>query len=277
MLDSEIIIIFIGAFGLIAGSFVNALIWRVREQSKHTSSKDLSIINGRSICPNCKHKLASIDLIPVISWLSLRGKCRYCHKSISSQYPLVELAMAILFILSYAFWPQPVSGIEAVEFAIWLVLLTGLFALFIYDLKWQILPSRILYPLLAIAALLALINIINSGEPFTALVSLFFSVLIGGGLFFVIYQVSGGKWIGGGDVRLGWLLGLIAGTPAKSVLVIFLAAILGSLLSIPLLATKRLKRTSTLPFGPFLITGLILVEFFGTQIVNWYFNLLVKY
>ena len=161
MLNSEIIVIFIGAFGLIAGSFINALVWRIREQSIHTNSKDLSIVNGRSICPNCKHKLAAIDLIPVFSWLSLRGKCRYCHKSISPQYLIVELITAAAFILSYAFWPQPVSGIEAVEFAIWLVLLSGLVALFIYDLKWRILPNRILYPLLSIAAILAFINIIN--------------------------------------------------------------------------------------------------------------------
>src|SRR3989344_6490262 len=117
--------------GLAFGSFVNALVWRLHEQeerakskeqrrkkgkakntaklSSHTSvlsSKDLSILKGRSMCPSCKHGLAAKDLVPVLSWLTLRGKCRYCHKPISIQYPLVELITATLFVISYLLWPD---------------------------------------------------------------------------------------------------------------------------------------------------------------------------
>ncbi len=82
------------------------------------------------MCPHCKHRLVAIDLVPVLSWLTLGGKCRYCHKSISVQYPLVELATALLFVASYIWWPVPVSGVQIAIFALWLVLLVGLLALF---------------------------------------------------------------------------------------------------------------------------------------------------
>jgi len=96
------------------------------------------------------------------------------------------------------------------------------------------------------------------------------AVLVGGGLFYILFQVSDGKWIGGGDVRLGWLLGLIIGTPARSLLFIFLAAIGGSLVTAPGLATGKLNRTSVIPFGPLLIAGAIVVQLFGGDILHWY-------
>ncbi len=103
-----------------------------------------------------------------------------------------------------------------------------------------------------------------------ALLETVLAVAVGGGIFYVLFQVSSGKWIGGGDVKLGWLLGLTVATPARSMLFIFIAALLGSLASLPLLATKRLQRNSTIPFGPFLIIGAIIVQLFGHTILLWY-------
>ena len=94
--------------------------------------------------------------------------------------------------------------------------------------------------------------------------------MVGGGLFYVLFQVSKGKWIGGGDVKLGWVLGLFLATPGRSFLMIFLAATLGSLVSLPLLAGKRLHKNSVLPFGPFLIIAAIIVQLFGHSILHWY-------
>jgi prepilin signal peptidase PulO-like enzyme (type II secretory pathway) len=125
-------------------------------------------------------------------------------------------------------------------------------------------------PLSGIALAEALVSIITADKPFTALLSTVTAVIVGGGIFYILYQVSEGKWIGGGDVKLGWLLGLVVGTPAKSLLVIFIAAFLGSFVSLPLLASKRLSRTSTIPFGPFLIIGAIIVQLFGHAIILWY-------
>jgi leader peptidase (prepilin peptidase)/N-methyltransferase len=256
--------------GLILGSFVNALVWRVREQEKHPKNKKLSVLNGRSMCPHCKHELAAKDLAPVVSWLWLRGKCRYCGKPISKQYPVVEALTGFVFVASYIWWPHDFRGLQTTIFVFWLVFVTGLMALLVYDYKWMILPNRIIYPLSYIGAALAILNVIAADHTGIAILNTFFAILIGGGLFYGLFQLSGGKWIGGGDVKLGWLLGLVLATPARSLLMIFTASLMGSLMSIPLLFSKKLKRTSTIPFGPFLIIAAILVQLFGQSIINWY-------
>lgn len=248
--------------GLCLGSFVNAFVWRTREK--------LSITRGRSMCPHCKHTLAAKDLVPVLSWLSLGGKCRYCSKPISAQYPLVELLTAMLFVASYIWWPNILTGPQTAIFVLWLMLLTGLMALAVYDLRWFLLPNRILSPLAIIAGVQALVAVLSSNQPSTALLNVILGFIIGGGLFYVLFQASNGKWIGGGDVKLGALLGVIVGTPGRTILFIFLGSLLGSLVSVPLLATGRMNRTSALPFGPFLITGAIITVLFGGDILQWY-------
>jgi leader peptidase (prepilin peptidase)/N-methyltransferase len=264
--------------GLALGSFVNALVWRIHEQEAEQGKEKpdkkylnkLSVARGRSMCPACQHELAGRDLVPLFSWLSLKGRCRYCGRPISAQYPLLELVTAPLFVASYLWWPAAFSAVQTAVFGLWLALLSGLLALLVYDLRWKLLPNRIIYPLGLVAGVMALINILTVSRPLTAMLNLVLAVAVGGGLFYLIFQVSGGKWIGGGDVKLGWLLGLVAGTPARSVLFIFLAALLGSAVSLPLLVSHRLKRTSTIPFGPFLIIGLIIVQLFGASILHWY-------
>lgn len=265
------IIAVLAVLGLCLGSFVNALVWRLSEQAKTKKpSKELSILHGRSMCPQCRHTLKALDLLPLLSWLALRGKCRYCGQPISAQYPLVEAATALLFIGSYTWWPNPVHGVQVALLGLWLVILTGLMALVVYDLRWMLLPNRIMRPLSYLAVIYACLEVIAADKPGTALLNTVLAVAVGGGIFYILYQLSGGKWIGGGDVKLGWLLGLIAGTPGRSLLFIFIAAMLGSLVSLPLLAVKRLKRSSTIPFGPFLIVGVVVVQLFGHSILDWY-------
>jgi len=265
------IIVLLAILGLIAGSFINALVWRLHEQSDGSEKTvDLSILKGRSVCPNCHHKLAAKDLLPVISWLLLRGKCRYCGKPISSQYPVVELITAALFVASYVWWPHDLDNSQKFLLAVWLVALVGLIALAVYDLKWKLLPNRLIYPLSVVAGLYALVSVVTADSPLKTLLEVILAVVIGGGFFYVLFQLSDGKWIGGGDVKLGWLLGLIVGTPGGSVLFIFIGALAGSLVSLPLMATKRLKRTSTVPFGPFLILGAMVAQLFGASILAWY-------
>lgn len=265
-------------YGIALGSFVNALVWRVYAQSKESAKKKpsakqlerLSISKGRSMCPHCKHELGAKDLVPVLSWVSLKGKCRYCKTPISRQYPLVELATGALFTASYYWWPQPLHGLEVVSFVLWLLLLVGFMALIVYDLRWMLLPDRIVIPLSVLAALLAIVNVVNAQKPHSAFIGVVLAVVVGGGLFYALYQLSAGKWIGGGDVKLGWLLGLSVGTPAKALLFIFLAALLGSLMSVPLLFAHRIKAKSVIPFGPFLIIGAVVTQLFGASIIHWY-------
>ncbi|HVV25455.1 MAG TPA: prepilin peptidase [Candidatus Saccharimonadales bacterium] len=280
------IIVILAVVGLCLGSFVNALVWRVHEQAEQAKTKKkpdkayakrLSIATGKSMCPHCHHELVAKDLVPLLSWLSLGGKCRYCGRPIAKQYPLVELATALLFIASYVWWPAALHGFEIGVFVWWLILLVGLMALTVYDLRWFLLPNRILYPAGVAAFVMMLISIINADSPLKALLNAVLAVAIGGGIFYALFQFSEGKWIGGGDVKLGWLLGLVAGTPGRSVLFIFLASFLGTLVSLSLLKSQRLSKNSLIPFGPFLIAGLIITQLFGADILHWYQHTVIHY
>lgn len=251
--------------GLVAGSFVNAFVWRLHEH------KDW--INGRSECIYCHHPLGVLDLIPVISWLVLKGKCRYCHRAISIQYPIVEMITAVLFVMSYLFWPSTIKGWETAIFTLWLIIATGIVALAIYDLRWMLLPSKIIYSLLVTSSVMALIAILMSNHKLSVFLGYILGSLVGGGFFYVIYQISKGKWIGGGDVRLGFLVGLLAATPARSFLLLFIASLIGAVLTLSLIALKRLKRTSLIPFGPFLITATFIVQLAGQPIIHLYSHL----
>jgi prepilin signal peptidase PulO-like enzyme (type II secretory pathway) len=260
--------------GLALGSFVNALVWRVHEQAKHGKKKadpGLSILHGRSMCPDCRHQLGFWDLLPVVSWLTLAGKCRYCRKPISWQYPLVELSTAVLFGFSYLFWPYGWQVIGVFQFAIWLLMLTGFMALSVYDLRWQILPTRIIYPLTGLAALQTLVLTVYAMDV-QVVVGALLGVLCLGGLFYAMFQVSDGKWIGGGDVRLGVTLGLLVGGPAQAILLLFLASLTGTIVSLPLLASNKSRLRRKVAFGPFLIVAAVVVYLFGTSIVSWYKN-----
>jgi prepilin signal peptidase PulO-like enzyme (type II secretory pathway) len=266
--------------GLCAGSFVNALVWRLHEQAKPkkkraASDHDLSVSRGRSMCPNCKHQLAAHDLIPVISWLSLKGKCRYCKKPISWQYPLVELLTSGLFVWSYLAWPLGFGVEGSLQLGFWLVFMTGFMALAIYDLRWMLLPDKIVYPLTALAGLLVLAQVFIFGGGLELLLNVAASVAIAGGIFYALFQISKGTWIGGGDVKLGLLIGLILGRPALSMGMLFLASVLGCLYALPLLNNKKLQKTSRIPFGPFLMLATIVLMIYGPSILVWYRSLLI--
>ncbi|MGZ6004595.1 MAG: prepilin peptidase [Candidatus Saccharimonadales bacterium] len=252
--------------GLCAGSFVNAFVWRLHKR------KDW--VNERSVCVHCGHQLAANDLIPVLSWLWLRGKCRYCHKPISAQYPLVELLMTALFAGSYAYWPLIFNHRGTTLFVFWLIFLVAFVALAIYDLRWFLLPDKIVFPVIGLAVLQAVVLIIF-GPPLKEILAIFFATLIGGGVFYVIFQLSQGKWIGGGDVKLGFLLGLVLADGGLMVLTIFLASLLGSLVTIPLIITGRADKKTRIPFGPFLIMAAIIARLFGAAIIHWYHHSLL--
>jgi prepilin signal peptidase PulO-like enzyme (type II secretory pathway) len=273
MLMVVVTYILLAWFGLAFGSFVNALVWRLHEQStrKKSKKKDLSIINGRSVCPHCRHQLAWYDLLPVVSWLWLRGKCRYCKKPISAQYPAVELALALVFTFSYAFWPADVTGWQWALFAAWLLSAVGLMALLVYDMRWMLLPNKIIYPTLLVATVGRLIYILGA-EPrkLHALAFWGLAVVVSSGIFWVLFTISKGKWIGYGDVRLGLITGTLLATPAKSFLMIFIASAMGVIVIIPALALGKKTLASKIPYGPFLITSTAVCVLFGQSIVDWY-------
>lgn len=265
------------------GSFVNAWVWRLHEQldedgnAKKLSKKRaaaVSISKGRSMCPNCKHTLAAKDLVPVFSWLWLRGRCRYCKAPISPQYPLIELLMAILFAVSYICWPVQLNGAwHIIEFITWLVSIIGLVALAIYDVRWMLLPDRMVYPLAAFCGG-SLVLQFALGRPLSDIWRVIFTIAITSGIFWVIYQISSGKWVGGGDVKLGLVAGLLLVFPVNGFLYLFLASILGIIFLLPKLMTNKISKTQQVPFGPFLIASLFIVMLWGQAIVDAYVGVL---
>lgn len=225
------------------------------------------------MCVHCHHVLAWYDLLPVVSWLSLRGRCRYCQKPVSWQYPIVELLTAATFIGSYVVWPHGWDGAGITLFGLWLVFLVGFMALAVYDLRWMELPNRLVYPLTVLAMVQVLVKAAAYQDMRGVIVGAFWGFLVIGGLFYALFQLSGGKWIGGGDVKLAFMIGPLVGGPIASLLVIFLASCLGSLVSLPLIARKSLKATSRIPFGPFLLAATVVAYTCGDKIATWYTTL----
>lgn len=272
------IIVVLSLLGLCLGSFVNALVWRVHQQSlpvsKRPKKTDLSIRKGRSVCTHCHHKLEAGDLIPVISWIALRGRCRYCHKPISWQYPVVELSTAVMFIVSYLFWPSDLNTFgDTVVLGFWLAIVVSLMALVVYDFRWMLLPNRIMVYTLYLAVFYIVSNVLVSSD-YSLISQSILASIVGGGLFMGLFYMSNGKWIGGGDVKLGFVLGLIAGTPLFACLMLFFASLLGTFFALPtiLLGSKSLK--TKIPFGPFLIAGCFVAVLFGQQITDYYIELI---
>lgn len=260
--------------GLCAGSFVSAFVWRLHEQATNKKlskkqRKDLSIVSGRSMCSHCKHTLAWPDLVPVLSWLALQGKCRYCRQKIEDT-PLPEILLAGLFVGSYLAWPYGFDIAGIVLFVLWLKFLIAFMVLAVYDLRWMLLPNQVVYPLIGLACLQVVIKMFVSQEVSSVLVGAVSGFVVIGGLFYGLFWISDGKWIGGGDVKLGFMIGPLVGGAVDSLLVIFLASFLGSIIAVPLLLTKSLKASSRIPFGPFLLIGAIVTYLYGSRIADWY-------
>ena len=251
------IVIFL--LGLIVGSFLNCIIWRI--------SVKKSFLKGRSICPKCKHQLTFFNLIPLFSFLILKGKCRYCKKKISWQYPLVELATGLIFLLiSILFW----NNIPLMVFLT--IIFSFLIIIFVHDLKHLIIPDNVLLPAIIIAGLYRIFEGLFIIKSYSSLYYLL-SMAVPCGFFLLIYIFSKGKWIGFGDVKLAILLGLILGWP--NILVgLFLSYLIGGIIGTGLVIFSKKHMKSEVPFAPFLIAGTMIAAFFGTPILNWYLGLI---
>ncbi len=233
------VIIFI--IGICIGSFLNVVILRLKAEK--------NFVKGRSYCPKCKHILVWYDNIPLLSYFLLKGKCRYCDKKISIQYPIVELATAILFAIAFIQWDFIFTADYQLLITSYLILFTYflftsiLIIIFVYDLRWYLILDKVSLPAIAIAFIL---NIII-GYKFT---DLLLGGAIAGGFFFLQFVVSRGKWIGGGDIRLGFLIGVMLGWQ-KTLVALFIAYIAGAIIGFFLMIIKNKKMSSKVPFGTF--------------------------
>ena len=249
--------------GLCLGSFVNAAVWRIKHK------KDLMF--ARSECTKCHYKLEWYDLIPVLSWLFLKGCCRKCKKPISAQYPIVELGVAAFFVASLAFWPNALNTVnDLLQFVIWLIAGVGLSILVVYDIRWLILPDKVVAPLIGLGLASTILHGIEAVSFSQFLIDVFGSLLILSGFYLVLFVASSGKWVGFGDIKLGVALALLLCDWQLAVLAFFLANLIGTLFFAPALSTGKIKRSAHIPFGPFLIAGFLIAGLFGQSIIDWY-------
>lgn len=256
MIYDIVLYLLIVAIGLCIGSFLNCVIYRMEEKKS---------LKGRSFCPNCKHGLIWKDLFPVFSFLFLMGKCRYCKKAISWQYPLVEIFTALVFLAIFKFLYTDFLNIIFLFYAA-----SALIVIFVYDLKHYLIPDRVLLPAIFIAIAYNLIAL--HGTQY--ILYNFIAAIFASGFFLFIFLISAGRWMGFGDVKLSFLMGFVLGLP-NIFAALFLAFFLGAIIGITMMFLKKKSLKSEIPFGPFLITGTFLAMLWGGQIVNWYLKLLI--
>ncbi|WIF94515.1 prepilin peptidase [Caminicella sporogenes] len=237
-------------FGILIGSFLNVCICRIPQNE--------SIVYPPSHCTVCGTKLNILDLIPVFSYLFLKGRCRYCGEKISPQYPIVELLNAVLYLLLYYEYS---FGLLFIKYAIFSSLLI---VIFFIDLKFQIIPDRLIVLGLAVGIIFNLYKL--KIYFFNGLLGL----IIGGGLFLIIAVATNGA-MGGGDIKLMGILGFALGW--KNILLItFISFVIGAVFSIFLLILKVKSRKDFIPFGPFIATASFITMLYGSQIIHWYIS-----
>lgn len=249
-------LILLTLLGLAVGSFLNVVIARL------PAGKPLT---GRSFCPKCKTTIRWYDNIPLVSFLLLRGRCRHCRKPISWQYPAVELATAALFLLAAA--AHPAAGLDGLALALLardLAAISVLIVVFVIDLRHFLIFDVTTLPA---AGVLLAVNL-ALGVPWP---SLLLGGILGAGFFLLQYAVSRGRWIGGGDIRLGLLMGVLLGWE-RLVAALFLAYAAGAVVGIILLATGRKSPSSPVPFGTFLSAGTIAALLYGGELITWYWK-----
>lgn len=234
--------------GLILGSFYNVIGLRIPSKQSFTK--------GRSACPTCHHQLSWFELIPFFSYFFQRGRCRYCHHKISLIYPFIEITTGFLFAYSYLYFGF------TYEFVASLLLISLSMIILVTDLTSMLIPNKIL---LFFLPLFIGVRIISPLDPwYDAIIG----ALVGYTVLAVIIILSQGG-MGGGDMKLFGMLGIILGWK-KILLTLFLASLLGAIIGIILLSTRRLNRKQPIPFGPYIIFAALVSYFFGNEIVIAY-------
>lgn len=245
MLPAVIVLI----IGLFVGSFLNVLIFRF--------PKLRGAITGRSYCPNCKKTIRPYDLIPLISYLVLLGRCRDCGKKISLQYPLVELATGGLFFL----FAQSI-GINY-QLILYLLIASVSIIIFVYDAKYLEIPEVFSWLLLIFAIVAVAIT------PNFSLQNFLLGGLIGGGILGIMVGISNEQMMGSGDIKIGLAFGFLLGV-YRSILFLFLSFIIGAIFGLILMILQKKKMKSEIAFAPFLIIAAVICIIWGNALVNLY-------
>ena len=270
---------FLGVVGLVVGSFLNVCIYRLPNEE--------SVVNPPSHCPKCNTRLRGQDMVPVLSWLFLRGKCRYCGEKVSAQYAIVELATSALFVgvfLASGDWTPTFPTIMDIIFC------TALLGAFVADLNTYLLPDEftIVAGLAAFAREIGLwftapekvtqlITIQTGGAEFQLPISALGGAVLAAVSFWLLgilaTKVFKKDALGFGDVKLMLALGARVGATWALLAISLLAVLVGAVLSVLLMSTGKMKRDSIIPFGPFLAGAGIMMVFLGDEITKVFMQL----
>ena len=241
------IVLFIFLIGLCIGSFLSVVIFRLDKKS--------GLLTGRSECPNCLKQINWYDLFPVLSYFVLGGKCRNCKNKISLIYPATELLTAFCLSLFYLIY-GPIFGVEGFYYSL---IIVSFVALILFDYLYFLIPDKIILPLILVSVLF---NYFFRSSEF---VSSLLSALVLGGIFAIMYLSSKGKWVGLGDAKLLFLIGLVLGYPL-GFLTLMLSVWVASLVGIGLMILGKANRKTALPFGSFLAGVSILIIIFQNEL-----------
>lgn len=243
--------VFAFIFGLVFGSFFNVVGLRIPKKE--------SISTPPSHCTSCQRRLTVIDLIPVLSYIILRGKCRTCHTKISPIYVVTEIVTGLLF--AFTVWSLGLT----VETAVALFFISLLVIIVVSDFAYMLIPDKIL---LFFLPFLLVGRILSPLDPWW---DSLLGAVIGFGILYLIAVVSKGG-MGGGDIKLFFLIGLVLGT-MNTLLTLFIAAFIGMIVGIIVLKVRNQGRKTPVPFGPSIAAAAVIVYFYGDKILNWYMNL----
>lgn len=253
--------IIVFGFGLIIGSFLNVVILRL--------NTGRSIVKGRSSCARCNKKLSWYELIPVFSFLGLRGKCSSCKDRISFQYPVVELLTAITFVILYTklVLVHGLGLVSVISFIGSLTIASMMIVILFYDIKHKIIPDKVVIPFIFLSIFSVFWHYLTS-DNFPIVTALLSGPILSAPFFF-IWLISKGKGMGFGDVKLalgmGWLLGL-----APSLALFFFSFWIGAIVGLLLIASSTSTMKSEIPFAPFMIISLFIVSVFGITLNSFF-------
>ncbi len=236
-------------FGLIFGSFLNVIIYRLRTRQ--------NIIFGGSFCPECKTKLRWYDLIPLLSFVFLRGRCRYCSKAISWQYPIVELLSGLLWVFIWNL------GFDIWHFIYYIFIFSSLLIIAVCDFRRKIIPNKVVYPAIVVALAYNIFSPDKGG-----LWGVLLTAAAAFSFFFSIYFFSKGKAMGLGDAKLAFLAGLFL-SPISAVVAFTLSFIIGAIFGIILIVFGKKAFKSQIAFGPFMVIGTTAAFFFSDIIIKF--------
>lgn len=244
--------IFAFLFGMVFGSFFNVVGLRVPLK--------MSISYPPSHCTNCMHRLSALDLIPIFSYLFLKGKCRYCGHKVSPIYMVTEILTGILF--AFAYWQLGFTS----ELIVALLFISLLAIIVVSDIAYMIIPDKVL---LFFLPLLALGRIVAPSDPWW---DSLLGPVVGFTVLFLVALLSKGG-MGGGDIKLFFLIGLALGT-IGTLVTLFFASVIGMIVGIVILKVRKQDRKQPIPFGPSIALAAIIVYFYGDRIIDWYINIL---